>query len=131
MEILWKGTVSANCPKLCGKGVFPQNFQTRKLGKVTVFFTVKDISGGKIKKLHYKANRIISSGAFSFPFLYYYPSLNVSNNPFGLFWKCLSRSSRPEAFCKKGVLGNFAKCTGKHLWQGLFFNKEAWGLQLY
>ena len=25
------------------------------------------------------------------------------------------RSSRPEAFCKKGVLRNFAKFTGKHL----------------
>ena len=26
------------------------------------------------------------------------------------------RSSRPEVFCKKGVLRNFAKFTGKHLW---------------
>ena len=30
----------------------------------------------------------------------------------------------PEAFCKKiGALKNFAKCTGKHLCQSLFFNK--------
>ena len=36
-----------------------------------------------------------------------------------------SRSSRPEVFCKKGVLGNFAKFTGKHLCQSLFFNKVA------
>ena len=35
------------------------------------------------------------------------------------------RSSRPEVFCKKGVLKNFAKCTGKHLSQSLFFNKVA------
>ena len=55
------------------------------------------------------------------------------------------RSSRPEVFCKKGVLrnctkfagkhlyqslkkgvlGNFAKFTGKHLCQSLFFNKVA------
>ena len=27
------------------------------------------------------------------------------------------RSSRPEVFCKKGVLRNFAKFTGKHLCQ--------------
>ena len=27
-------------------------------------------------------------------------------------------------FCKKGVLRNFAKFTGKHLCQSLFFNKE-------
>ena len=29
----------------------------------------------------------------------------------------------PEVFYKKGVLGNFTKFTGKHLCQGLFFNK--------
>ena len=27
---------------------------------------------------------------------------------------------------RKGVLGNFAKFTGKHLQQSLFFNKVAW-----
>ena len=32
-------------------------------------------------------------------------------------------SSRPEVFCKKGVLRNIAKFTGKHLYQSLFFNK--------
>ena len=32
-------------------------------------------------------------------------------------------SSRPEVFCKKGVLRNFAKFTGKHLCQSLFFQK--------
>ena len=37
----------------------------------------------------------------------------------------LSRSSRPEVFCKKDVLKNFAKFTGKHLWQSAFFNKVA------
>ena len=35
------------------------------------------------------------------------------------------RSSRPEVFCKKGVLRNFAKFTRKHLCQSLFFKKEA------
>ena len=35
----------------------------------------------------------------------------------------LSRSSHPEVFCKKGVLRNFAKFTGKPLCQSLFFNK--------
>ena len=34
-------------------------------------------------------------------------------------------SSRPEVFCKKGVLRNFAKSTRKHLRQGLFFKKVA------
>ena len=35
------------------------------------------------------------------------------------------RSTRPEVFCKKGVLRNFTKFTGKHLRQSLFFNKVA------
>ena len=33
------------------------------------------------------------------------------------------RSSRPEVFCRKGVLRNFAKFTGKHLYQNLYYNK--------
>ena len=35
------------------------------------------------------------------------------------------RGSRPEVFCKKGVLRNFAKFTGKELCRSLFFNKVA------
>ena len=35
------------------------------------------------------------------------------------------RTIRPEVFCKKGVLRNFAKFMGKHLCQSLFFNKVA------
>ena len=35
------------------------------------------------------------------------------------------RSSPPEKFCKKGVLRNFTKVTGKHLCQNLFFNNVA------
>ena len=35
----------------------------------------------------------------------------------------VTRSSHPEVFCKKGVPRNFAKLTGKHLCQGLFFDK--------
>ena len=47
---------------------------------------------------------------------------------FGVFIFLLQRffrSSLSEVFCKKGVLRNFAKFTGKHLCQGLFFNKVA------
>ena len=44
----------------------------------------------------------------------------------------IDRSSRPDVFWKSGALRNFAKFTGKHLCQGLFFNKFAgWHLQLY
>ena len=34
------------------------------------------------------------------------------------------RSSRPEVFCKKGVLTSFTKLTGKHRCQSLFFCKS-------
>ena len=39
--------------------------------------------------------------------------------------KAYDRSSRPEVFCKKGVLRNFAKFTGNYLCQSLFFDKDA------
>ena len=37
--------------------------------------------------------------------------------------RTINRSSCPEVFCKKGVLRNFAKFTGEHLCESLFFNK--------
>ena len=39
--------------------------------------------------------------------------------------KQVYRSSRPVVFCKKDVLRSFAKFTGKHLCQRLFFNNVA------
>ena len=44
-----------------------------------------------------------------------------------------NRNSCQEEICKKGILENFAKFTGKHLCRGLFFNKVAGlrRLQLY
>ena len=35
------------------------------------------------------------------------------------------RCSHPDVLCEKGVLRNFAKFTGKHLCQSLFFHKIA------
>ena len=46
-----------------------------------------------------------------------------------VFTPFLFRSSLPVVFCKKITLRNFAKFTGKHLCQSLFFNKAA-GLSL-
>ena len=42
-----------------------------------------------------------------------------------LFIVQLIKSSLPELFCRYGVLKNFAKFTGKHLYQSHFFNKVA------
>ena len=44
---------------------------------------------------------------------------------YNFVWIYLGRSSRPDVFCKKGVLRNIAKLTGKHLCQSVFFNKVA------
>ena len=41
------------------------------------------------------------------------------------FGKSINRSSHRRCFVRKGVLRNFAKFTGKHLCQSLFFNKVA------
>ena len=38
-----------------------------------------------------------------------------------LFLMIKSRSTHPDVFCKRGVLINFTKFTGKHLFQGSFF----------
>ena len=42
----------------------------------------------------------------------------------GSKYAAISRSSHWRSFVRKVVLRNFAKFTGKHLYQGLFFNKE-------
>ena len=43
------------------------------------------------------------------------------------FWpvKSMMRSSRPDVLCKKSVLRNFTKFTGKHMCQSFFFNNVA------
>ena len=51
--------------------------------------------------------------------------INIATPLLILYRRRPSRSSRLEAFCKEGVLTNFAKFTGKHLCQSLFFNKVA------
>ena len=52
-----------------------------------------------------------------------YLRLYYSHRFITTFIKC--RSSPPEVFCKKDVLRNFAKFTGKHPCQSLFLNKVA------
>ena len=51
--------------------------------------------------------------------------IRYRHNKFFQLHLVVSRSRRPEVFCKKAVLRNFAKFTGKHLCQCLFFNKVA------
>ena len=40
----------------------------------------------------------------------------------------IDRSSLPEVFCKKGVLKNCTKFTGKHLCQSLFLKQKDTGI---
>ena len=58
-------------------------------------------------------------------FLGCYKDKNTKLHNFFFAIPTIVRSSRPEVFCKKSVLRNFAKFTRKHLCQGLVFNKVA------
>ena len=43
----------------------------------------------------------------------------------GVAWSGGEKSSQQRCSMKKGILRNFAKFTGKHLYQSLLFNKVA------
>ena len=56
----------------------------------------------------------------------FYTNLSLPRGFLQLQYCCvLYGSSHPDVFYKKGALRNFAKFTGKHLCQSLFFNKVA------
>ena len=50
---------------------------------------------------------------------------NIIKNEEAAVCKMFFRNSRPELFCQKGVLRDFAKLTEKHVCQRLFINKVA------
>ena len=54
MEILNEGTVSAEFrairPNLCGNCAFLQNFHTRKLGEILVFYAMQVVCDKKVSK---------------------------------------------------------------------------------
>ena len=56
-------------------------------------------------------------------FVFIYKWFSVSS--FSVLFRIQCRRSRPKVFCKKDVLRNFIKFTGKHLCQSLLFNKDA------
>ena len=64
-----------------------------------------------------------------FVFVLWVTNLTILHDIFSVnkvfYWWETYRSSRPEVFCEKGVLGNFTKFIGKHLCHSLFFNKVA------
>ena len=58
-------------------------------------------------------------------FLEFDDELKNNEEKFRELVSVIFRSSRSKVFCKKGVLRNFAKFTGKHLCQSSFLNKVA------
>ena len=98
-------------------------FKRRDVLLVTVYFLVVNSVCAIICMFFDTLNLTLYSSSFYLNYVFL-PKL-----PFVFL---LFRSSRPGVFCKKGVLRNFAKFTGKHLCQRLFFNKVAGlGLQLF
>ena len=88
-------------------------------------FSVKHLKVTKVNALilfsiHYFKSFLISF--LSFCFYYTIAKFIIEGDVFSCFD---FRSSRPEVFCKKAILRNFAKFTGENLCQGLFFNKVA------
>ena len=63
----------------------------------------------------------VVNGFYLLPFFTKRSIIDVSQGP----WFGPVRSIGPKMFCKKSVLKNFAKLTGKQLCQVLFFNKVA------
>ena len=57
-------------------------------------------------------------------YIYLYISKNITSYTFLLVFK-IPQKQPPEMLYKKIVLKNFAKITGKHLCQSLFFNNVA------
>ena len=81
-------------------------------------------------RLHLDVSKITSTNIyFNVTHVLYQNSAHIlfllRVNTFGVKIRSVFRSSRPEVFCKKCVLINFAKFTGKHLCQIFFFNKVA------
>ena len=92
-----------------------QSYLLNKLNKLTATI---DLSGISIWWRHQK---------FRTTFRKQFLSRGVGNDLSSEIICFMERSSRPDVLCQKGVLRHFAKFTGKHLCQGLFFNKVAGG----
>ena len=92
-----------------------QSYLLNKLNKLTATI---DLSGISIWWRHQK---------FRITFRKQFLSRGVGNDLSSEIICFMERSSRPDVLCQKGVLRHFAKFTGKHLCQGLFFNKVAGG----
>ena len=92
-----------------------QSYLLNELDKLTATI---DLSGISIWWRHQK---------FRTTFRKQFLSRGVGNDLSSEIICFMERSSRPDVLCQKGVLRHFAKFTGKHLCQGLFFNKVAGG----
>ena len=92
-----------------------QSYLLNKLNKLTATI---DLSGISIWWRHQK---------FRITFRKQFLSRGVGNDLSSEIICFMERSSRPDVLCQKGVLRHFTKFTGKHLCQGLFFNKVAGG----
>ena len=86
----------------------------------------------RTKKLSYQErcnlstnNPVLVDRYFQYKFDVFFKEI-ILHGPLGKTKYCYTyRSSHQRCSVRKDVLRNFAKFTGKHLWQGLYFNKVA------
>ena len=70
----------------------------------------EELLNKQLKSSHYQTIKKLAQGYFFHAGMSNEVAVIVAND----------RSSRPEVFCKKGVLKNLVKSTGKHLCKSLF-----------
>ena len=104
------------CDGNCGKFLSTQRVQA----------SVRD----KLEKFSSSSYFFFQSREKETSVLFHFKVMLVSFKKKQLFYSAF-RSSHRGCSVKTNVLRNFAKFTGKHLCQSLFFNKVALGLQLY
>ena len=99
--------------------IFPSRKSLQKIPARETFFKESSSMSMIIKSLIFFVNKKVCSWRFRVTNAYS-KFLSKTCSVCSIF-----RSIRPNVFCQTGVLRNFAKFTGKHLCQSLYFNKVA------
>ena len=103
-------------------GIAPLIFIKVALHNLLFFFSAKSYSNNRDlnRNRRYFVYMCLSGSNFLKQLAIHSPNIIISWIRSETIKTSNCRSSRPEVFCKKVLLRNFVKFTGKHLWQCLF-----------